>query len=347
MSDAPQGPGWWRASDGKYYPPEARPGFDPNDRTSDELADESPHRGARPDEAVVEEGAPVDEAALADEPTLLDIPPVDPESRAEIGDQAEPTDETPPVGEPTSATVINEDLYERDWPVDDEAEPEGRRLWPVLAIVAVVGLLAGLAIWFVLDGDDDSNAAVTTTTADGETPGATTEPVTTLPTNAPVSPYALAEGDCFDAGELADDGSLLVNLRVIECDEPHQAEVVAVEDLEAASDDAFPGDEARDASAQELCTPIVESFLGGPLAESSLLLLWLAPTEETWADGDREVVCVIAAPDGETLTGSAAGTLTADGSEPEGEGETGGEDAGDTGGEEGGDGVEGGSGDGG
>ncbi|HWJ98465.1 MAG TPA: DUF4190 domain-containing protein [Acidimicrobiales bacterium] len=26
MSDAPQGPGWWQASDGKWYPPTAQPG---------------------------------------------------------------------------------------------------------------------------------------------------------------------------------------------------------------------------------------------------------------------------------------------------------------------------------
>lgn len=26
MSDAPQGPGWWQASDGKWYPPTATPG---------------------------------------------------------------------------------------------------------------------------------------------------------------------------------------------------------------------------------------------------------------------------------------------------------------------------------
>lgn len=25
MSDAPQGPGWWQASDGKWYPPESAP----------------------------------------------------------------------------------------------------------------------------------------------------------------------------------------------------------------------------------------------------------------------------------------------------------------------------------
>ena len=29
MSDASQGPGWWQASDGKWYPPEQQPGIAP------------------------------------------------------------------------------------------------------------------------------------------------------------------------------------------------------------------------------------------------------------------------------------------------------------------------------
>ncbi len=29
MSDVPQGPGWWQASDGKWYPPTAQPGTGP------------------------------------------------------------------------------------------------------------------------------------------------------------------------------------------------------------------------------------------------------------------------------------------------------------------------------
>jgi len=29
VSDTPQGPGWWQASDGKYYPPEQAPGYTP------------------------------------------------------------------------------------------------------------------------------------------------------------------------------------------------------------------------------------------------------------------------------------------------------------------------------
>lgn len=29
MSDNPQGPGWWQASDGRWYPPQQAPGFTP------------------------------------------------------------------------------------------------------------------------------------------------------------------------------------------------------------------------------------------------------------------------------------------------------------------------------
>ena len=29
MSDTSQGPGWWQASDGKWYPPEQAPGYQP------------------------------------------------------------------------------------------------------------------------------------------------------------------------------------------------------------------------------------------------------------------------------------------------------------------------------
>ncbi len=33
MSDSPQGPGWWQASDGKWYPPESSPGGSPTPAT--------------------------------------------------------------------------------------------------------------------------------------------------------------------------------------------------------------------------------------------------------------------------------------------------------------------------
>ena len=39
MSDMSQGPGWWQASDGKWYPPEQAPGGAPSGGASGELAD--------------------------------------------------------------------------------------------------------------------------------------------------------------------------------------------------------------------------------------------------------------------------------------------------------------------
>lgn len=46
MSDAPQGPGWWQASDGNWYPPETQPGGPP-----------TPGPGAQPGMGAVAPGA--------------------------------------------------------------------------------------------------------------------------------------------------------------------------------------------------------------------------------------------------------------------------------------------------
>jgi hypothetical protein len=49
MSDTSQGPGWWVASDGKWYPPEQRPDDSPStDMTETTVAPESPEVGPAP-----------------------------------------------------------------------------------------------------------------------------------------------------------------------------------------------------------------------------------------------------------------------------------------------------------
>ncbi len=314
MSDLPQGPGWWRASDGLYYPPEARPGYSP-----DPDPDGEPESGGstlgESDQPFEDSPDPTGWGAdqpTGDEPTLFDAPPVDP-------DEPDPT-----ATDPTrTAGVIDDDLYERDWAVDDEAEPEGRRLLPILALVAVAGLLAGVAVWFFLDGNDDSETASTTSTTaatDPETSApSTTEDNTDTTADGEVSAFDVGVGDCFDPVEVEEAEGLMIRaVRLIDCAEPHRAEVVAVETLDTPAGEPFPGAEARDTAAEELCTAPIEEFLGGPLAESSLLVLWLAPSEESWPEDDREVVCMVASPDGETLTGSVAGSGAAD-SDTEGE----------------------------
>jgi hypothetical protein len=48
--------------------------------------------------------------------------------------------------------------------------------------------------------------------------------------------------------------------------------------------------------------------VGLPYEESALYVSYLSPTVESWRGGDRELLCLLEAPEGETLTGTARGT---------------------------------------
>lgn len=48
MSDTSQGPGWWLASDGKWYPPERHPGYRPSEVPSAVPSNQFPQGGDTP-----------------------------------------------------------------------------------------------------------------------------------------------------------------------------------------------------------------------------------------------------------------------------------------------------------
>jgi hypothetical protein len=57
---------------------------------------------------------------------------------------------------------------------------------------------------------------------------------------------------------------------------------------------------------EDQCLVEFESFVGMPYDQSALEVTWLEPTEESWEAGDRELVCMITDPAGQT-TGSLEG----------------------------------------
>ena len=92
----------------------------------------------------------------------------------------------------------------------------------------------------------------------------------------------LEVGDCFDF-DPDDDGAVgLVD--VVDCDEPHNAEVVAVADLNPDGDLPYPQDDALFPMAQQPCDSVPPDPRFGVLA--------VAPTEATWEARDGRVVCV-------------------------------------------------------
>lgn len=114
------------------------------------------------------------------------------------------------------------------------------------------------------------------------------------------SVFDLEVGDCFDdpteSGEVSE-------VPIVECADPHDNEVYAAFDYDG---DTFPGDDAMSTAADEGCQDRFEDFVGIGYFESALYSTHLVPTEESWGNGDREIICVLYEP-GEKLTGSMEG----------------------------------------
>lgn len=87
-------------------------------------------------------------------------------------------------------------------------------------------------------------------------------------------------------------------LEAVPCGEPHRAEVYAVFDLTAPPGGTYPGDEevrrVTDGGCDRRSTEL-------GLPAKGLAAVSFSPDEDTWGLGDREVICLLEAPDG--LTG--------------------------------------------
>ena len=117
----------------------------------------------------------------------------------------------------------------------------------------------------------------------------------------PVPVGDLAVGDCFD--DVAAGLNEVEEVPVVPCEGPHANEVFAL--LEQPGQE-FPGEEEMGSLAGEGCYAAFEDYVGAPVETSTLTAFPIAPTAESWAQGDREVVCV--------LTGSGPRTGSARGS---------------------------------
>jgi hypothetical protein len=102
-------------------------------------------------------------------------------------------------------------------------------------------------------------------------------------------------GDCIESV-----GSVVSELPTVDCDEPHEVQVVGLFEHEG---DDFPGDEVISQEAFDECLELFENFVGAPFEETSLSVLPITPTEESWNEADdRESICVTSRDDGAELT---------------------------------------------
>lgn len=111
-------------------------------------------------------------------------------------------------------------------------------------------------------------------------------------------------GDCFDDPDTSQDE--VYRLQAVPCSQPHDNEVFAVESVAGSFGPEFPGDQALETRSYEVCGGAVfDAYVGETYLDSSLDVFTLTPTEDSWSEGDREVVCVLYSLDLSKLTRSA------------------------------------------
>ncbi len=120
------------------------------------------------------------------------------------------------------------------------------------------------------------------------------------------SVFEVAIGQCLN---LPDDAQTVVDVEVVDCAMAHDAEVFGLPQINAGPEASFPGATALGTFAEERCTETFEEYVGVPYPESSLLILTLVPTQESWEQAaDREAACLLIAENEQPLTGSLRAT---------------------------------------
>lgn len=107
-----------------------------------------------------------------------------------------------------------------------------------------------------------------------------------------INAFNIRIGDCFNDAASAPTGEdyELSNVAGIPCAEPHDNEVYAVFDVSVAS---FPGEDQMSELAFDSCLKRFEPFVGKDYQSSALDIMTMYPTQGSWAQADREVICAV------------------------------------------------------
>ncbi len=116
------------------------------------------------------------------------------------------------------------------------------------------------------------------------------------------SVFDLEVGDCFTA-----DSTQLETVLVVDCEAAHVFEVYEVSDVGGA-EDPFPGETEVQQSATAACEAAFEPYVGTGYQDSIWYVTTIPPNEQTWEEGDREVVCLLHTQEATEVTGSAEGS---------------------------------------
>jgi len=113
--------------------------------------------------------------------------------------------------------------------------------------------------------------------------------------------FQIRVGDCFDDTETFDEIS---SLPAVPCSEPHDNEAYARFDMSIPE---YPTGDGMFEMAYDACLERFLPFVGRDYESSSLDIMTLYPTIESWRQKDREVVCAVYDLDANKLVGSVKG----------------------------------------
>lgn len=150
-----------------------------------------------------------------------------------------------------------------------------------LGIVAVIAVVAAGAWWFSAKRDDS---------------GAITDA-------GDLSSLELRVGDCFDLKDAT--AEYIGDVDARPCAETHEYEVFLVQDM---PDGDFPSEATFDSYVADACLPAFATFVGLAYEQSELEIFYLVPSEDSWSEGDRAVMCAVYHPRIDELTGSLKGS---------------------------------------
>ncbi|MEX1249276.1 MAG: septum formation family protein [Acidimicrobiia bacterium] len=109
-------------------------------------------------------------------------------------------------------------------------------------------------------------------------------------------------GPCYD---LEVEDGLVTGWAEVSCDGPRDVEAFFWAEF---NDEPFPGDEYIADAAADTCAEAFEVYVGTTVGQSQYDLDWIVPSEATWAEGDREAVCLVVSGTGSPLTGTVKGS---------------------------------------
>jgi hypothetical protein len=114
------------------------------------------------------------------------------------------------------------------------------------------------------------------------------------------SAFEIRVGDCLNDATAS---GTVTTVPIVPCTEPHDSEAYASIMLD---DGDFPGDDAIQEKANAGCVEQFTEFVGLEYNASELEYTFYFPSEDSWSQGDREILCEVYDPESQT-TGTLRG----------------------------------------